>query len=111
ISLLSPKEKKHLWKFLPEQLKEQIGESEKESGKTERQFSDAISEVSISEEKIQKIKETANDTSRDPEYTFKKISEGEPVYIDNSGLILFHPYLPRFFKLLDLLDGRQFKDE
>ena len=35
----------------------------------------------------------------------------DAVYIKNSGLILLHPFLQRFFSLLDLLDKRKFKDE
>jgi hypothetical protein len=42
---------------------------------------------------------------------YRKLESGEPVYIGNAGLVLLHPYLPRFFKLLNLTEGRAFKDE
>jgi len=32
-------------------------------------------------------------------------------YINNAGLIILSPYLPRYFKLLDLMEGDSFKDE
>ncbi len=35
----------------------------------------------------------------------------ENCFIQNAGIILIHPFLPRFFAKLDLLDGNQFKDE
>ncbi len=34
----------------------------------------------------------------------------EDVYIDNAGLVLLAPYLPRYFDMVGLLDGRQFRD-
>ncbi len=42
---------------------------------------------------------------------YKKMESGEPVYISNAGLVLVHPYLTRFFKMLNLTEGRAFKDE
>ena len=33
----------------------------------------------------------------------------EDIYIDNAGLILLAPYLPRYFEMLDLLKGNKFK--
>ncbi len=57
----------------------------------------------------------------------EKVPEGEPLvtakadkeltpapencFIQNAGIILIHPFLPRFFAKLDLLDGNQFKNE
>lgn len=35
---------------------------------------------------------------------------GEDIYIDNAGLVLAAPYLPRLFAMLDLLDGPAFRD-
>ncbi len=35
---------------------------------------------------------------------------GEDIYIDNAGLVLAAPYLPRLFAMLDLLDGPSFRD-
>lgn len=35
---------------------------------------------------------------------------GEDIYIDNAGLVLAAPYLPRLFGMLDLLDGPAFRD-
>ena len=34
----------------------------------------------------------------------------EDVYIDNAGLVLLAPYLPRYFDMVGLLDGKQFRD-
>jgi hypothetical protein len=42
---------------------------------------------------------------------YKKMESGDPVYISNAGLVLVHPYLTRFFKMLNLTEGRIFKDE
>lgn len=42
---------------------------------------------------------------------YKKMESGDPVYISNAGLVLVHPYLTRFFKMLNLTEGRVFKDE
>jgi hypothetical protein len=47
---------------------------------------------------------------KDAEYTFKKPTE-EPIYINNAGLVVFHPYLSRFFNILQLMDKKEFKDE
>ncbi|MCC6282165.1 MAG: hypothetical protein IT262_16300, partial [Saprospiraceae bacterium] len=35
----------------------------------------------------------------------------ENCFIENAGIVLIHPFLPRFFTKLDLLDGNHFKDE
>jgi hypothetical protein len=48
---------------------------------------------------------------KEPDHPAKKLPEGEPIYINNAGLVIFHPYLGRFFKMFDLLDNRIFKDE
>ncbi len=37
-------------------------------------------------------------------------ARGEDIYIDNAGLVLVAPYLPRLFAMLDLLDGPAFRD-
>lgn len=34
----------------------------------------------------------------------------EDVYINNAGLVLLAPYLPRYFDMLGLMDGKEFKD-
>lgn len=41
----------------------------------------------------------------------KKLKEGDFLYIRNAGLILFHPFLPRFFETLGLTDGKAFVDK
>ncbi len=33
----------------------------------------------------------------------------EDVFVENAGLVLLSPYLPRYFAMLDLMDGRKFK--
>ncbi len=35
----------------------------------------------------------------------------DDIYIANAGLVLLHPFLGRLFKMLELLDGKKFKDE
>lgn len=35
----------------------------------------------------------------------------EPLYIHNSGLVILAPYLPRYFDMLGMLDGKVFPDE
>ena len=37
--------------------------------------------------------------------------ESQPIQVDNAGLVLIGPYLPRLFGALGLLDGEQFVDE
>lgn len=34
----------------------------------------------------------------------------EDIYIDNAGLVILAPYLPRFFDMLGLITGKEFKD-
>jgi|GEM_PF-1690724 len=34
----------------------------------------------------------------------------EDVYVENAGLVLLSPYLPRYFDMLGLMNGREFKD-
>lgn len=40
----------------------------------------------------------------------KEIAPLEEVYIDNAGLVLLAPYLPRYFDMLGLVSGKAFKD-
>lgn len=50
------------------------------------------------------------------EHSFNSFEEGddadvlEDIYIDNAGLVLLGPYLPRYFEMLGLLEGNKFKD-
>lgn len=41
----------------------------------------------------------------------KKLKEGDFLYIRNAGLILFHPFLPRFFEALGLTHEKAFVDK
>ncbi|HEY8402449.1 MAG TPA: contractile injection system tape measure protein [Cytophagaceae bacterium] len=43
--------------------------------------------------------------------SYVKLESGEPIYINNAGMVIFHPYLTRFFKMLNLVDKKEFKDE
>ncbi|MFN6944057.1 MAG: contractile injection system tape measure protein [Cytophagaceae bacterium] len=44
--------------------------------------------------------------------TFKnELDKGEPVYINNSGMALLHPFLQRYFTHLELMEKRKFVDE
>lgn len=36
---------------------------------------------------------------------------GEPIYLQNSGLIILHPYLPQFFEEVELMKNKQWIDE
>lgn len=35
----------------------------------------------------------------------------EGIYVDNAGLIILHPYLPAFFKNLELIEGKSFVND
>ncbi len=39
------------------------------------------------------------------------LPEGTDIFIPNAGIILAHSFLPRFFGVLELLEGREFKSE
>jgi hypothetical protein len=62
------------------------------------------------ESTTEKLKKAIQESNQDPAYTFQKIDSGEPQYISNAGLVIFHPYLTRFFKMLNLVEKRDFKD-
>lgn len=40
-----------------------------------------------------------------------KIQMGEPLYVNNAGLVILNPFLTRFFNMQELLNKREFKDE
>ncbi len=58
------------------------------------------------EERERKKNEKAN-RQEQMEATFGN----EPLYVNNAGLVIFHPYLQRFFKMLGLLEDNRFKDD
>lgn len=41
----------------------------------------------------------------------KKLKEGDFLYIRNAGLVILHPFLPRYFETLGLTDEKAFVDE
>jgi len=41
----------------------------------------------------------------------KRIQLDEAVYVHNAGLVIISPFLPRYFKMLDMLEDRKFKDD
>lgn len=74
-----------------------------------REISRSVKEVKeTAQEPKVKTSETQGQEEKKP---FRKLESGEPVYINNAGLVIFHPYLNRFFKMFDLLDKKEFKDE
>ncbi|GAL86334.1 hypothetical protein MYP_3563 [Sporocytophaga myxococcoides] len=58
-----------------------------------------------------KITEAKAKEHKELKLEYRKLESGEPIYISNAGLVLVHPYLTRFFKMLNLTEGRVFKDE
>jgi len=75
-------------------------------------FTDVRQEDAVEgESTTEKLKKAIQNSNDDPAYTFQKIDSGEPQYIGNAGLVIFHPYLTRFFKMLNLVDKRDFKDQ
>jgi hypothetical protein len=62
-------------------------------------------------EAFQKPKENKVSEEKSFETPFKKFDSGEPIYINNAGLVIFNPYLSRFFKMLNLMDKNKFLDE
>ncbi|MBO9700585.1 MAG: hypothetical protein J7604_10280 [Sporocytophaga sp.] len=60
---------------------------------------------------VTKVGEDNGMVQKELKLEYKKMESGEPVYISNAGLVLVHPYLTRFFKMLNLTEGKAFKDE
>ncbi len=61
--------------------------------------------VSLAEE----IKEAEEAAKR--KYQSLDLGSGEPVFIQNAGLVLLNPYLKRLFVKFDLLEGKEFKSD
>ena len=41
----------------------------------------------------------------------EELPAGESFFIDNAGMVLLWPFLPRYFEMLGLVEARQFRDE
>lgn len=41
----------------------------------------------------------------------EQLPDGTALYVQQAGLVLLHPFLPAFFKNVDLLDGKAFKND
>ncbi len=61
--------------------------------------------VSLAEE----IKEAEEAAKR--KYESLDLGSGEPVFVQNAGLVLLNPYLKRLFSRFDLLEGKEFKSD
>ena len=57
---------------------------------------------------LQQANQVLAQTQKGKPQTRKQPEKDEAIYIDNAGLILLWPFLPRFFQNLGLLEGREF---
>ncbi|BDD06413.1 contractile injection system tape measure protein [Aureibacter tunicatorum] len=64
------------------------------------------------EQRLMKIEEELEKAKKKIRYEFNDLPENvsQPVYVNNAGLVLLHPFLPRLFKMLELRDNKGFHD-
>ncbi|MDR1370040.1 MAG: hypothetical protein LBJ72_07955 [Dysgonamonadaceae bacterium] len=73
----------------------------------------AKSTIFLSEllKKEEKKSDSVNSSPKTNESTESESEDRNPIYINNAGLILLAPYLPRLFNMLHLTDNEKFEDQ
>lgn len=76
--------------------------------------SEAMDQTTANLDEYRQDKELEDENSASSKLDFYDAEDDsdvlEDVYINNAGLVLLAPYLPRYFDMLGLMDGKEFKD-
>ncbi|MBL6445817.1 hypothetical protein JMN32_05835 [Fulvivirga sp. 29W222] len=84
---------------------------EKEHVENDRMEKERVEREKEEERRMEREKKEKERIEKEKQERLERRLGREPIYINNAGLVLLHPFLSRLFGMLELLENKKFKDD